>query len=107
MSQVPEQVPWAALHPNDHAQIVLKRSTHYDSVPPEHIIHFRRVYFSMCFEADSLLGKVIDALDSSGPTQPFAALPFCSAHRSGCWVPALPNKRSADGQARLPGSAAT
>ena len=64
--RVPEQVPMAALHPNDRAAIVLKRSTHYDSVPPEHIIHFRRVYFSMCVEADSLLGKVIDALDSSG-----------------------------------------
>ena len=64
--QVPEQVPWEELHPNDRAAVVLKRSTHYDSVPREHIIHFRRVYFSMCFEADSLLGKVIDALDKAG-----------------------------------------
>jgi arylsulfatase A-like enzyme len=66
--QPPEQVPMAELHPNDMAQVVLKRSTHYDSVPREHIIHFRRVYFSMCFEADALLGQVIDALDRSGPT---------------------------------------
>lgn len=56
--RVPEQVPWGKLHPNDWAQVMIKGGTWYDSVPPEHIIHFRRVYFSMCFESDSLLGQV-------------------------------------------------
>ena len=45
---------------------MIKGASYYDDVPKEHIIHFRKVYFSMCYESDSLLGRVIDALDESG-----------------------------------------
>jgi hypothetical protein len=33
-----------------------------DTVAPSEVIHFRKVYFSMCVEADYLLGRVMDAL---------------------------------------------
>ena len=38
-------------------------------VPKAEIEYFRRVYFSMCYEADTLLGQLIDALDQSGARQ--------------------------------------
>jgi arylsulfatase A-like enzyme len=37
-----------------------------DEVDPAFITHFRRVYFSMCVEADQLLGQLLDALDHTG-----------------------------------------
>jgi hypothetical protein len=64
---VPEWVPMDKLHPNDRAILALRNSLGVDLVPHETIIHFRRVYFSMCNEADALLGRVLDALDNSGP----------------------------------------
>ena len=54
------------LHPNDVSTSLLKSSFDTDNVTAEEVIHFRRVYFSMCFEADSYLGKMIDALDAAG-----------------------------------------
>mmetsp|Transcript_34491 Transcript_34491/g.104057 ORF Transcript_34491/g.104057 Transcript_34491/m.104057 type:complete len:648 (+) Transcript_34491:104-2047(+) len=63
---VPEQVPLAQLHPNDVSTALLKSSLGTDNVSATEVIHFRRVYFSMCFEADSILGQIIDALDDSG-----------------------------------------
>lgn len=63
---VPAQVPKSKLHPNDVATATLKGTFDADSVPTAEIELFRRVYFSMCYEADTLLGSVIDALDASG-----------------------------------------
>jgi choline-sulfatase len=63
---VPEWVPFGELHPNDLATMALRNCLDVDDVPHEHIIHFRTVYFSMCYEADDLLGRIIDALDNSG-----------------------------------------
>ena len=65
----PQQVPWAELHPNDFAQIRMKSSTWYDDVPVSQIEHFRRVYFSMCYESDSLLGFVLDELKETSLTE--------------------------------------
>lgn len=64
-----QQVPIDQLHPNDLATATLKGLLDLDSVPIAEIEHFRRVYFSMCFEADSFLGQMIDALDDSGARQ--------------------------------------
>eukprot|EP00912_Choanoflagellata_sp_UC4_P000515 UC4_evm3s321 len=60
------QVPLEELHPNDKFTAILKRSLFMEQVSPAVLKHFREVYFSMCFESDSLLGKVIDSLDASG-----------------------------------------
>jgi len=49
---VPKQVPLHQLHPNDVATITLRGSMATDLVPNATKIHFRKVYFSMCFEAD-------------------------------------------------------
>ena len=61
---VPEWVPMDKLHPNDRAILALRNSLGVDLVPHETIIHFRKVYFSMCNEADALLGRVLDALET-------------------------------------------
>jgi len=61
----PPWVPMAELHPAERAQITLKRGLNADSVPNATLIHFRRVYFSMCYEADQLFGSIIDAMDAS------------------------------------------
>eukprot|EP01043_Picozoa_sp_COSAG02_P015895 COSAG02_NODE_687_length_18478_cov_23.093476_15_plen_106_part_00 len=62
-------MPIDQLHPNDLATATLKGLLDLDSVPVAEIEHFRRVYFSMCYEADSFLGQIIDALDDSGARQ--------------------------------------
>jgi hypothetical protein len=65
-------VPVDQLHPNDLATATLKGMLDLDSVPTSELEHFRRVYFSMCYEADNFLGQLIDALDESGEeTRPF------------------------------------
>ena len=45
-------MPLDQLHPNDVATITLRGSMATDLVPNATKIHFRKVYFSMCFEAD-------------------------------------------------------
>lgn len=62
---VPAQVPREKMHPNDVSTALLKSSMDTDKVPAHQIEYFRRVYFSMCFEADSLLGQILDALDAT------------------------------------------
>ena len=62
----PAQVPVDLLHPNDVSTSLLKGSLNQDVVNTSQIEYFRRVYFSMCFEADDLLGQIIDALDNTG-----------------------------------------
>ena len=62
----PAQVPMDELHPNDVSTALLKHSLNQDSVNVSQIEYFRRVYFSMCFEADDLLGQIINALDNTG-----------------------------------------
>ena len=59
-------MPVDQLHPNDLATATLKGMLDLDSVPTSELEHFRRVYFSMCYEADNFLGQMIDALDESG-----------------------------------------
>ncbi|MDA8639364.1 sulfatase-like hydrolase/transferase [bacterium] len=65
----PEQVPIGALHPNDVSTATLKGTLETDLVAPAVQQHFRRVYFSMCFEADSLLGQVLDAAWLASPSR--------------------------------------
>jgi len=64
--EAPEQVPIDQLHPNDVSTALLKHSFDQDQVNASQIEYFRRVYFSMCFEADDLLGQIITALDNTG-----------------------------------------
>ena len=65
----PALVPKDQLHPNDVTTATIKGTFDADSVPKAEIEYFRRVYFSMCYEADTLLGQLIDALDESGARQ--------------------------------------
>ena len=62
----PALVPKNASHPNDMMTSKLKGYWDEDKYAAEDVIYFRRVYFSMCYEADTLLGAVINALDASG-----------------------------------------
>jgi arylsulfatase A-like enzyme len=61
-----EQVPYAALHPNDIVKSILKNSIALDFVNATLQAHFRRIYLSMCTEADELLGRVLNALAAKG-----------------------------------------
>merc|ERR1712224_348787 len=63
---VPEWVPKSEAHPNDYAASTLKHLWNCDDYNKSDIIYFRRVYFSMCYESDLLLGEIINALDASG-----------------------------------------
>ena len=80
-------MPKDQLHPNDIATATIKGTFNLDSVSAEELTHFRRVYFSMCYEADSLLGQLIDALDESGARQDTYVMMVsdhgedCSEHR--------------------------
>ena len=63
---VPAQVPKDKLHPNDVSTSTLKGQMDMGEVDPKVVKHFRQVYFSMCYESDTLLGEVLNALDDSG-----------------------------------------
>jgi len=63
---VPEWVPKASVHPNDFATSFLKGTWLADDFKAKDIVYFRNVYFSMCYEADVMLGEIINALDASG-----------------------------------------
>jgi hypothetical protein len=78
-----QQVPVAQLHPNDVATATIKGTMDAETVPAAELEHFRRVYFSMCYEADSLLGQLIDALDASGARQSTYVL-MVSDHGEDC-----------------------
>ncbi len=63
---VPSFVPKSIIHPNDRTTAILKSTWNADQFNASNIEYFRRVYFSMCFESDDMLGQIIDALDDSG-----------------------------------------
>ena len=60
MAKIPGQ---GEVHPNDAYTSQMKNLWRMDEVPASVVEHFRRVYFSMCVEADELLGRVLTALD--------------------------------------------
>ena len=64
-----KQVPLDQLHPNDVATATLKGTLDLDTVSVAELERFRRIYFSMCYEADSFLGQLIEALNKSGARQ--------------------------------------
>merc|ERR1719326_564905 len=49
------------VHPSDAYTSKMKRFWDVDQVKPSTVEHFRRVYFSMCIEADELLGQILSA----------------------------------------------
>ena len=63
---VPTWVPKSKAHPNDRTTSTLKHLWNADAFKAEDIIYARRVYFSMCYESDQLLGEILTALDASG-----------------------------------------
>ena len=63
---VPRLVPHGDCHPNDRTTSIIKGLWEMDSFAPEAVIYARRVYFSMCYEADVMLGEILSALDESG-----------------------------------------
>lgn len=63
---VPALVPLNESHPNDIATSTLKHMLDTDQYSADDVEYFRRVYFSMCYESDTMLGEIINALDQSG-----------------------------------------
>ncbi|CAE7614832.1 ARSK [Symbiodinium natans] len=58
---MPTLVPRDKLHPADEYAVRSKQFWNLDNCKPEHIEHFRRVYFAMCVEADHLVGRILTA----------------------------------------------
>eukprot|EP00039_Didymoeca_costata_P026092 m.14903 g.14903 ORF g.14903 m.14903 type:complete len:445 (+) comp5246_c0_seq1:144-1478(+) len=56
----------STVHPSDEYTSKVKHMWDVDQTNKSVVDHFRRVYFSMCNEADALLGRVIDALENGG-----------------------------------------
>lgn len=54
------------VHPADQYTAELKASWGADLAPREDVVLARRVYFSMCEEADDLVGQILDGLDEGG-----------------------------------------
>ena len=79
---VPSYVPKAVAHPNDMTTSTLKHSWNADAFAPEDVIYARRVYFSMCYESDTILGEILDALDKSGARE-HTYIIFVSDHGEG------------------------
>lgn len=57
-----------SMHPADIYTSMMKGSWQADSAPTEEIETARHVYFSMCEEADDLIGEVLKAVETSGAT---------------------------------------
>ena len=76
----PRWLPKPRVHPADMYASKAKGMWDIDAVDPEIVSHFRRVYFSMCIEADSLLGDILDALDRSPGARERTNIVFISDH---------------------------
>lgn len=64
---IPRWTPKSELHPSDaYTQMAKRECWEIDDAEPEQVDHLRRVYFSMCTEADDLMGRILDALQAGG-----------------------------------------
>lgn len=62
---LPQWPPKLEVHPADEYTSRTKKLWRLDETSPEKVAHLRKVYFSMCIEADQLLGSIIDAFRRS------------------------------------------
>lgn len=62
---LPKWPPKLEVHPADEYTSKAKKLWRMDETSPEKVAHLRKVYFSMCIEADQLLGSIIDAFRRS------------------------------------------
>ena len=58
-------VPLNESHPSDVASAIQKGLTLAETFDTDQVENFRRVYFSMCYESDNLLGQILTALDQN------------------------------------------
>lgn len=64
---IPEWTPKDKLHPSDaYTQMMKRGGWNIDEADMSLVDHFRRVYFSMCVEADEMMGRILDALEAGG-----------------------------------------
>lgn len=58
-------VPLNESHPSDVASSTQQGLADASNFDPAGVENFRRVYFSMCYEADNLLGQIVNAVDQN------------------------------------------
>jgi len=63
---VPNWRPKSEVHPADAYASKTKKMWLVDDADPALVEHFRRVYFSMCIEADELIGRILAGLREGG-----------------------------------------